>query len=153
MKRWMILMTLLVVAISSGILLYEHKYRIEEYDYQQHVLETSDEAREFYSDFDRCCTMGYEEYSSFCEKYDISQKYKNEDLHYVVYAKHFMGASDFRIKRISASDDKVTINTSEENWGAVGAITLRLIVIPTEINYADDKIVYNNQIKPDELYQ
>lgn len=136
-----------IVGIITLILLnfYFAKNRVKEFDYQQCMVDISDEMRAFYTDFDKCCTMDYEEYSAFCRRYDFEQKYYDENKHYVVYAYYFCGMSFFDVKSVYILNDKMIINTKEENWGATGNITSRMIIVPIDGLFADDMIVLNNK--------
>ena len=152
-KKCVIMAVLLVgiVGIITLILLnfYFTKNKVKEFDYQQCMVDISDEMRTFYTDFDKCCTMDYEEYSAFCRRYDFEQKYYDENKHYVVYAYYFCGMSFFDVKSVYILNDKMIINTKEENWGATGNITSRMIIVPTDGLFADDMIVLNNKYSAD----
>lgn len=142
---------ILVIAVIGSLSLFLFiflckKNRVDEFDYQQCMTDDiSDEMRAFYYDFDRCCTMNYEDYAMFCNKYGYEQKYDDMEKYYVVYAYYFMGMSFFDVKSIYYYDDKILINTKEHNWGATGNITSRMIVIPVEKSIADDKILLKNK--------
>ena len=154
MKR-MIKYVLIIAVVGSlslcSFMFLCEKNRVNEFDYQQYMTDDlSDETRAFYDDFDKCCTMNYEDYTMFCKKYGLEQKYDDVEKCYVVYAYYFIGMSSFNVKSIYYYDDKILINTMEENWGATGNITARMIVVPVDKSIADDKINLKNNFIADD---
>lgn len=154
MKRMIKYVLIIAVIGSLSLFLFMflcEKNRVNEFDYQQCMIDDlGDEMRAFYDDFEKCCTMKYEDYAMFCKKYGLEQKYDDIEKCYVVYAYYFIGMSSFDVKSIYYNGDKILIKSKEENWGATGNITARMIVVPVDKSIADDKIVLKNNFIADD---
>ena len=148
MKKLFIIIVSVITVIILSFTIYLYIHRINQYDYQQIMVANTDENQNMFNNFNMRDTMSYSEYSEFCQKYGLNQKYNNQNCNYVVYAYNFCGMSFLNVSDIYEIKNHVIICSKESNWGATGDITARVVIIPTTNTYAKDNIIIKNNFKP-----
>lgn len=130
-RKILILIIFVVVCIVFSL----NTGKIKEYDYQNIMISYDDEGINRIKENDELtknCVMSYDEYSSYCLRYNIAQKYNDESKYYAVYSFWFKGMCDYEIKSIKQIDKKIVINSKSSNFGPVADYTIIFIAIPVE---------------------
>ena len=121
--------------------IFNHDYT-NEYDIQYRDLYMNANANEF--EIKKC--IPYNEYKSFCKKWNLEQKYKDSNMKYIMFSYIHHGAPhlEARLADVEYNNDGVKLYIWDDTYGLTASVQAYIIIIPTkqQINNIEIQALY-----------